>query len=316
MRTLAGQLTVQTLRILATLPPSTLLLLAEFLWPFYFLINYQKIKRLHVLWSNLPVRVTTYSYYRTRLKLVLIHNSYYNLCFDTDHSHKSCHPFTNTKATATLPIHNFKIKNAEYYKQAMESKHPVLIISLHMGPFELLQHWLHQQAITNGKKSYLIVADTFSKPLTHYLNTARAKNGQYIISNHQTKLGLRNWLKNKGVLKVLIDQTRTKDSLLKTNMGFSLPWPQSLISWALQQGAICLPTLIIPTDRQLDEPLQIPVTKPFNFLDFEIFISEPLHKDQMDWAKNIQAWLENSLALYPSIYNWSYQGISINPKTS
>lgn len=275
---LAGYVCVVILYISSLIPYQFLRFLTAPL-----LIIYQKLrnnhgalieKKLHAL----PCTLTLNDYYWARFFLSDAHNR-----------------FHAGKWTGSLHV-----LGEEHYFKALKSHQPIIAFSLHFGPFEPLQRWLHLKAIAHAKSSSLWTASAFSPPLTNYLQNGRSIESRHVFTSEHALGGLKYWLKTKGMLAVLIDEVPVPSDYLHIGQGLQIPWASELMQKAHKRQCICIPTLALPT-RMDSKDVSIQCFPPLTpDVSFEI------------WKEQIEQWITKLLMEYPEYYNWSYKKIRVD----
>lgn len=95
-----------------------------------------------------------------------------------------------------------RFENEQIIREALEKGIPVVAISIHQGPFEIL----HRSLTRYSDHVYLFTHSFPDKALTDLLHEIRLTNGLEERETETVAKTLREFFKNRGILAMLIDQ--------------------------------------------------------------------------------------------------------------
>ncbi len=273
-RELLGAFAVFILKSIRCIPFSITYSSLKILIPFYYKTRPQHIASVKRKIDSSPFskELTLNQYYQHRLQL-LLNNIYW---------HGQPH----------LPPQS-KILNEHYLEKALQVNCPLVILSLHMGPFELLHKGAYQKTKKAHRPYYVLTAKAFSKTLTQYMNSGRETEGKKTVLNRKIGSSLKKIIQQNGVLAMMVDQSPLRDHESLTLWGtHTLPFNDKLLSLLLNKGAILLPLSCYQKGKTTVLTYHEPIAKPH-------------------LKTKITEFLEKEIAQAPAQWNWSYGGIKV-----
>lgn len=132
-----------------------------------------------------------------------------------------------------------KVGGGALYRTALESGKPVVLVGWHHGPIELL-HRVPAEAAA-GRPFFVMTAGAFAPELAQLMRGGRSGPGKEVLAPGD-RAGLRRWVRDKGVLALMVDQAPGDPGAWLEVCGGSvrLPWPARLIEWLRGQDAVWL----------------------------------------------------------------------------
>jgi len=265
LRTLAGVLAVAVLKLLSRFPPNLIVALGTPWLPFYALCRRSVRQRLNSLYSKVSNFPKPLAYYRMRLRLAAL--SLRHLTgYDDDLS--------------------VRVDGEEHYRAALVNRRPVALLGWHQGPVEMLHHL---PPALDQRPSFILTGTGFAPALTRLLDRGRQQTDKRTISLQAQSAALRAWVRQRGVLAVMIDQVpgRPLHWLSLLNGKVEIPCPGNLVEWLREHNATCLAVSV-----RLDE-------------DGILFRYQPVVPE----IKALERLMEIGIGEAPGQYNWSYPKI-------
>lgn len=109
--------------------------------------------------------------------------------------------FLRGKSETQQRVH---VANRALLQSALQAGHPVVAVSIHSGAFEML----HRTLANMGRPVHLIASDFPDAALTRYLRQLRATQQVKVYQPTEAPQVLRHLLRKKGVLALMLDQSR------------------------------------------------------------------------------------------------------------
>lgn len=125
------------------------------------------------------------------------------------------------------------IENEQIFLEALQSNSPIVVISIHQGPFEIL----HRSLCKYHRPVYLLTANFSNTLLNQALKTLREHPILHEYPENQAGNALRQCFKNKGILALLIDQGKGASPCNTKLFGLNSPLYLKLPIKANQMGA-------------------------------------------------------------------------------
>ncbi len=152
---------------------------------------------------------------------------------------------------------NFTIENVELFKEAVDKKKGVIVLSGHLGNWELLP----RVAAYMGYPLKIIVKDQKHSKLNGYLNSIRTLNGNQVISKGIALREIVKAARTNSIIAILGDQSGGPDSVYMKFFGRLTSTPPGAISIARKSGIVVFPIL---TKRVKDNKHYIKVLPTIN----------------------------------------------------
>ena len=273
---------VLALRALGGLPPSISRPLAIPALPFYRSLRRRHLARIRACFAASPFAASLGpgAYYRRRLELLLLGLRAHG-----------------RNVTAAFP--QVEIEGEPAYAQALASGHPVVLLGLHLGPWELL-HRL--PPAPEGRPFAIVTATAFAPALTAFMAGGRERGGKRVLwigkaGPQGLQAGLRSCLAANGVLAVMADQhpgPAETCEWLRLWGRIRIPYPGRLLRFLERRGC-----LFVPVSARMAGNSAVlryhgiwPAAGP----------------------ERVRAYLEAAIAAAPDQWNWSYP--KVNPADS
>ena len=160
------------------------------------------------------------------------------------------------------------------------------LLGWHQGPVEMLHHL---PPALDQRPFFILTGTGFAPALTRLLDRGRQQTDKRTISLQAQSAALRAWVRQRGVLAVMIDQVpgRPLHWLSLLNGKVEIPCPGNLVEWLREHNATCLAVSV-----RLDE-------------DGILFRYQPVVPE----IKALERLMEIGIGEAPGQYNWSYPKI-------
>jgi lauroyl/myristoyl acyltransferase len=213
-----------------------------------------------------------------------------------------------------IPTKSVLVSGEAYYKQALDTGRPVVLLGLHAGLLELL----HQIPATPPRRPFLILtAPAFSTALSKFMAQGRAKEGKEVIWMRSQRnkrpligwdlaTGLRSVLKRSGVFALMVDQNPQpeleRDILILWN-GISVAYPARLLDFLSRSGCLFVP---VSTFLQDDGCSHFTFHPTWDQTEVKTSSLGETTPNLPSLQVRIRNFLETSIAQAPEQWNWSY----------
>ncbi len=288
-RLLAGHLAVAVLTLIARLPLGITRFIGTALLPLY--LPFRPRTRAKLM--RYCPQVGPLRYYRTRLQLALL--SIRHATQRPDHC-----------------LHH--VENPHAFDDALATQRPVVLLGWHQGPVELLHKIPASQldrtrTRMGGRRGFhLMTASAFSPPLADWMASGR-RGGHRVptrVIRPNDSLALREWVRTRGVLAVMIDQVPgiPEDVLVLGNGMPAVPWPRRLMEWVIAQEVeiLVVTALWKPSDGTHAQTVR-----------FRYQGVSPARSTHEAVKQRVGVLMSDALARAPEQYNWSYGKIESPP---
>jgi len=127
----------------------------------------------------------------------------------------------------------------------------VFVLTGHLGCWELLGGWLARQVQSRGLKGLGVVTGTVrNPPVDRLLQDRRRRLGMTVLPRQEGARPLLRYLREGGIVAVLLDQNTLVENLDIPFFGEPVPTPTGLARLALRYGIPILPVAIARDQRK------------------------------------------------------------------
>lgn len=193
------------------------------------------------------------------------------------------------------------VEGEEHYRAALRTGKPVVLVGWHLGPVEMLHRI--PPVPGDGRSFRIVTAPAFAPALTRLLVEGRRQPGKKIVGNDSAGSGFRAWVRDHGVLAVMLDQVpgSPKDYWELWKGAVGVPFPASLWNFFARHRVVALPVeaKLLPDGNAV-----------FRYHPALETGDIPASRSQMREV------LENSIASAPDQFNWSYPKLRFSDNPS
>lgn len=184
--------------------------------------------------------------------------------------------------------------NVEPLKKASQEKRGIIVLSGHLGAFELQTHFAEHL----GVDCVTVGAELFDKRVDEEINKLRTRNGVSYISRDGAMRGILKALKAGQLFGVLIDQDTTADGVFAPFLG-SLAWtPATSIKMALKGG---VPLFYLAMHRGKDRKYYV------NMIEPRVEMSGDRKTDLLAIASDFNKFYEKEILAHPEQWPWMHR---------
>lgn len=188
-----------------------------------------------------------------------------------------------------------KYDSLEKFQQAYEQKNGVIVITAHIGCFEMLLHFF----ALHGFKSFAIGRKMFDQRLEDLIRKTRSGDNIEYMDRTEGTIKIVRLLKQGKAFGVLIDQDTKVESVFASFLGYPALTPSGPVKLAMKFN---IPVFVATTARLPDNT-------------HYVYLSEPLSLEKSgDFESDLKANVEkandlicNAIKKYPSQWVWMHR---------